>query len=198
MMPTMSTHMPISEDGAEDIQYHNVEPSPPPAPTDTPKAYPGCCLALSRPLVTFIHSSLPPPPALILSIGSGFGLLEAQLLALPQPPHLVGVEVDPSPNQYLPAENHRVVHGTRFLEPLAAEAATWLFVYPRRAGLINEYLNKYGQCMVQRIIWIGPQADWDDYSGCFAGWDVQLQSADEVGGRAWDMIAILEGHRATQ
>jgi hypothetical protein len=197
-MPTTSTLVPMSEDGVEDIQHHSVEPSAPPALTDSPKAYPGCCLALSRPLVTFIHSHLPPPPALVLSIGSGFGLLEAHLLAIPQPSHLVGVEVDPSPNEYIPAANHRVVYGTRFLDPLAAEAAMWLFVYPRRAGLISEYLKTYGQGMVQRIIWIGPQADWDDYSGCFSGWDVQLQSANEVGGRAWDMIAMLKSRRVTQ
>jgi hypothetical protein len=198
MMATTSTHVPISGEGVEDNQHASVEPSAPPALTDTPKAYAGCCLALSRPLVTFIHSLLPQAPALTLSIGSGFGLLEAHLLALQQPPRLMGVEVDPSPNLYLPAANHRVVYGTRFLEPLAAEAAMWLFVYPRRAGLISEYLDSYGKHKVQQIIWIGPQADWDDYSGCFSGWDVRLQSADEVGGRTWDMVAILESPGVTQ
>jgi hypothetical protein len=166
---------------------------PPPLPTltQTPKAHPGCCLALSAPLIAYLHSLLPSAPQLVLSIGSGFGLLEALLLASPPTLlHIIGVEVDPSPNVYLPPSNHRTVYGTRFLEPLAGEATTWLFVYPRRVGLVNEYLTKYGEGSVKHIIWIGPRADWDDYDGCFLGWDTKVQGADEVGGRAWEVIAV--------
>ncbi|KAJ4983645.1 hypothetical protein SVAN01_10856 [Stagonosporopsis vannaccii] len=162
-------------------------------PTLTNKAtvYPGCCLALSTPLVAHLYSLLKPAPARALSIGSGFGLLEALLNASPYKAQVVGVEVAPSPNTFLPATHHRLVHGTRFLEPLAAEAGTWLFVYPRRVGLVNEYMANYSHNSVHRIIWIGPQADWDDYKGCFTtDWDVHTQSADEVGGKAWEMIAV--------
>lgn len=171
-----------------------------PALSDTPVIYSGCCLALSMPLVQHIHSLLPPRPALVLSVGSGFGLLEAHLLAMtglsapttpsPHPLHIVGVEVEPSPNQYLPASCHRTVHGTRFLEPLAAESTTWLFVYPRRVNLVREYMDAYGQNSVQHIIWVGPQADWGEYETCFAHWDVHMQGADEAGGRPWDLIAV--------
>jgi hypothetical protein len=184
------THQPASQNDATDNHHQTIQLAVLPELTDKAKLYPGCCLALSRSLIEHIHSLLPPPSALSLSIGSGFGLLEAHLLALPQSPLLLGVEVEPTPNQYLPATNHSVVHGSRFLEPLAAEATTWLFVYPRRVGLVREYLDDYGQGMLRHIIWIGPQADWEDYSGCFTGWDVQIQSADEVGGRAWDMIVV--------
>jgi len=186
-----TTHASTSEDEAANTQQHVTQP-PLPVLTNAPKAYPGCCLALSAPLIEHIHSLLPPIPALTLSIGSGFGLLEAYVLAISQPPHLLGVEVEKSPNQYLPAKKLRVVHGTRFLEPLAAEAATWLFVYPRRVGLVSEYLREHGQGIVEKIVWIGPQADWDDYLQCFAGWDVQIYNADEVGGRAWDTIAVAK------
>lgn len=171
-----------------------------PALSDTPVIYSGCCLALSTPLVRHLHSLLPPQPALVLSIGSGFGLLEAHLLAWaaptaqsissPESVNIVGVEVSPSPNQYLPASCHRTVHGTRFLEPLAAEAMTWLFVYPRRVNLVREYMDEYGQGRVRHIIWIGPQADWIEYETCFSQWHVRKQSADEVGGREWDTIVI--------
>ncbi|KAH7412109.1 hypothetical protein DE146DRAFT_642247 [Phaeosphaeria sp. MPI-PUGE-AT-0046c] len=167
---------------------------------DTPVIYSGCCLALSTPLVRHIHSLLAPRPALVLSVGSGFGLLEAHLLALAAPPaspgpsphpvDVVGVEVEPSPNKYLPASCHRTVHGTRFLEPLAAKATTWLFVYPRRINLVREYMDAYGQSRVRHIIWIGPQADWDEYEPCFAQWHVRMQTADEVGGRPWDTIVM--------
>ncbi|KAF3034767.1 hypothetical protein E8E12_000630 [Didymella heteroderae] len=169
---------------------------PPPRLTDKATAYPGCCLALSTPLVAHLHSLLPPAPALTLSIGSGFGLLEALLLVAPYLSNVVGVEVAPSPNTYLPRANHRVVHGSRFHEPLAAEAEAWLFVYPRRVGLVNEYMASYGDDAVQTIIWIGPQADWDDYKGCFVGgWEIQTKSADQVGGKAWELIATAR--RAT-
>jgi hypothetical protein len=159
-----------------------------PALTTTPTPYSGCCLALSAPLVAHLQSLLPPAPSLALSIGSGFGLLEAYLVA--QNRNLIGIEVEPSSNQYLPASHHRVVHGTRFLEPLAAEATTWLFVYPRRVGLVQEYLTEYGNGSVDQIIWAGPKADWSDYKGCFTNWDVREQSANEVGGRAWELIAV--------
>lgn len=164
----------------------------PSLPTLTNKAtvYSGCCLALSTPLVAHLRSLLPHTPTPVLSIGSGFGLLEALLNAPPHNAQIVGVEVAPSPNIYLPAIQHSVVHGTRFMEPLAAEAEAWLFVYPRRVGLVSEYLAKYGHDNVQTIIWVGPQADWDDYKGCFAvGWDVHTQSADGVGGKTWETIA---------
>lgn len=177
-------------DDATTRPISSSETQPLPRLSERPVAYPGCCLALSTPLVAYLHSLLPLPPALALSIGSGFGLLEAHLLVLPRPPHIVGVEVEPNPNRYLPAERHRAVHGSRFLEPLAGEAATWLFVYPRRVGLMREYLDAYRNCSVSQIIWAGPQVDWDDYKDHFEGWDVQAQSADKVGGRPWELIAV--------
>lgn len=158
-----------------------------PVLTVTPTLFSGCCLALSTPLVAHLQSLLPPPPQLVLSIGSGFGLFEALLL---QSRHVIGVEVEPSPNRHLPSTNHHTVHGSRFLDALAGEAAAWLFVYPRRVGLVDEYLAEYGSRAVQQIVWIGPQADWDDYKGCFRGWHVQAQAADIGGGRAWELVAV--------
>ncbi|KAF2243498.1 hypothetical protein BU26DRAFT_523791 [Trematosphaeria pertusa] len=161
-----------------------------PALSSSPTAYPGCCLALSAPLLQRLCSLLPPTPSLTLSIGSGAGLLEALLLehhAL----NLIGVDVHPTPNRYLPCTHHRTVPGTRFLEPLAANAPAWLFVYPRRVALVEEYLDAYGKGSVERVVWIGPRADWDDYKGCFGrGWHVRLESADELGGRAWELVAV--------
>lgn len=190
----MAGALAYSSDGSEEIDAESripLEELPPlPRLTDKATAYPGCCLALSTPLVANLHSLLPPAPALTLSIGSGFGLLEALLIAAPLSSNIVGVEVAPSPNTYLPCANHRVVHGSRFHEPLAAAAAAWLFVYPRRVGLVSEYMASYGNKGVETIIWIGPQADWDDYKGCFVdGWEVHTKSGDEVGGKAWELIA---------
>ena len=205
-----------------------------PSLTDRPAVYAGCCLALSTPLVAHLHSLLPKAPALTLSIGSGFGLLEALLLAGPAQACrdrdrdwdggqeegreerqeeegqddegqddegqegksattvvVVGVEVAPSSNTYLPATHHRTVHGSRFLDPLAAKADALLFVYPRRVALVSEYMAAPGCANLHTIIWAGPRADWDDYKSCFAaGWEVRTQSAQEVGGKAWDLLAV--------
>ena len=155
-----------------------------------------------------LRSLLPKAPALTLSIGSGFGLLEALLLAGPardwgqegregdESPNtvvVVGVEVAPSSNTYLPATHHRTVHGSRFLDPLAAEANALLFVYPRRVALVSEYMAAHGCGNLHTIIWAGPHADWDDYKSCFAaGWEVRTQSAQEVGGKAWDLLAVAQ------
>jgi hypothetical protein len=191
-MPPPGAASDASEGGASSSQHHAVEEHVLPALAETPTAYAGCCLALSVPLVTHIRSLLPPQPALTLSIGSGFGLLEAHLLA-PRPSlRIIGVEVAPSPNQYLPLPSHHTVHGSRFLEPLAGEATTWLFVYPRRVALVSEYMSNYGNGSVGQIIWIGPHADWAEYMACFTGWHVHTQSAHDVGGRAWDVIAVAK------
>lgn len=167
-------------------------PSLPPLPqlTSSPTTYSGSCLALSTRLVEYLQTLLAPPPCITVSIGSGFGLLETYLMSGTHGLHIVGVEVEPSPNKYLPSSHHRIVNGTRFLEPLAAQATTWLFVYPRRVGLVQEYITAYSQEGVEKIVWAGPKADWDDYKPCFTGWHLKEQDAGSVGGHAWELIAI--------
>lgn len=166
------------------------EVSPLPSLATVPAVHPACCLALSTPLITHLSSLLPRAPSLTTSIGSGYGLLEALLLAPPYNRNIVGVEVHPSPNTHLPPAHHRTVAGSRFLEPLAGDAEAWMFVYPRRVGLIEQYLGEYGEAKVQVCVWIGPTADWDDYKGVFVDWDVEMRGADEIGGRAWEVVAV--------
>ena len=167
-------------------------PSLPPLPqlAASPPTYSGSCLALSTQLVAYIRTLLAPPPCISVSIGSGFGLLEAYLMTGDYGFHVIGVEVEPSPNKYLSSSHHRIVNGTRFLQPLADQATTWLFVYPRRVGLVQEYMAAYGQKSVEKIVWAGPKADWDDYKACFAGWHLQEQDASAVGGQAWELITV--------
>ncbi len=164
--------------------------SPLPVLTTQPAVYSGCCLALSNSLLIHLHALLSSASQLTLSIGCGFGLLEALLLQSPYSLRVIGIEVEPSSNRYLPSHAHRVVHGTRFLDSLAAEATTWLFIYPRRVGLVQEYMAEYGQDSVEQIVWAGPQADWPCYADKFPAWNVQTHSADTMGGRACELIAI--------
>lgn len=63
-------------------------------------------------------------------------------------------------------------------------------MYPRRVGLVNEYLAQYARGSVRQLIWIGPRADWEDYESCFGDWDTTVQGADEVGGRAWELVVV--------
>lgn len=191
---TMTDNSNIDSDPEHDADSLLPHADPPPLPQLTEKAavYSGCCLALSTPLVAHLLSLLPLPPTLTLSIGSGFGLLEALLNGMPYASNIVGVEVEPSPNKYLSNTRHRTVYGTRFLEPLAAEAQAWLFVYPKRVALVSEYIAAFGRGNVRTIVWAGPQADWHDYKGYFTGWNVETTNADEVGGKAWELIATAK------
>ncbi|KAF2640633.1 hypothetical protein P280DRAFT_507278 [Massarina eburnea CBS 473.64] len=192
------TDAPAHDDDGYDSEFDAlVAPTapishlPPPSLAPAPAVYPGCCVALSEALIGNLGALLPPAPALVVSIGSGSGLFEALLLAEPCCLSLIGVEVQPSVNRYLPSSRHRAVVGTYSLEPLAAEATAWLFVYPRRVGLVDEYLATYGEGAVQTVMWIGPTADWQDYKACFGrGWDVRVTCADEMGGRAWEVVAV--------
>ena len=195
-MPPLLPDSDFPNNDAHDAD-HNLEQSPPPSPlpplTNTPTSHPSSCLTLSAPLLTHL-SSLLPPTALTLSIGSGTGALEAHLLALSH--NIIGLEVSPSPNKYLPQAYHCVVTGSRFLDPMAAEAEVWMFVYPRRVGLVEEYIKEYGQS-VRKIVWAGPRGDWEDYKGVFEGWGVQVWNAEDVGGTAWEMMAVAKRKGAT-
>ncbi|KAJ4289858.1 hypothetical protein N0V90_011191 [Kalmusia sp. IMI 367209] len=179
----------------DDVHTSSAPPCLPTISTTTPIVHAGCCLALCTPLLAHLHTLLP-AFGLVLSIGSGYGFLEALLAAPPYNLNIVGVEVEPSPNKYLPEGRHRTVVGSRFLEPLAREAEVWLFVYPRRVGLVEEYVREVAGCVdgkegqVKKIVWIGPTRDWEDYKGCFRGWDVEMKRLDEVGGRVWETIAV--------
>jgi hypothetical protein len=180
----------------DDVRASNFEQPALPKLSGAPIAHHGCCLGLSTPLLAVLHTLLSSSRSRVLSIGSGYGLLEALLLTLLPSLDLVGTEVQPSPNVYLPPDHHRTVAGTRFLDPSAKEAGAWLFVYPKRVGLVDEYIDTYGNGHVETVIWAGPKADWADYRGCFEEqrhgiqWDVEIKSADEIGGRAWELIAV--------
>lgn len=138
----------------------------PPQLSNTAVHYPDCCSSLSIPLISKLASLLPPDPALILSIGSGTGLLEALLLQHQSTINLRTVEVTKDVNKYMPEDLMRAVNGSWGLCHLAKEAAAWMFVYPRDVGLIKKYAQAFGQGSASTIIWIGPVADLQEVEGC--------------------------------
>ncbi|KAF2424421.1 hypothetical protein EJ08DRAFT_575340, partial [Tothia fuscella] len=131
-----------------------------PIPSRDPRHYPDCCLGLSTQFITKITELLP-ATGLILSIGSGTGLLEAYLLE-PNPSMMIeGVEVSAHVNRYLPADRMNVVAGTWDLCSRAVEATALLFVYPREGALIERYLS-IPKLKAKIVLWIGPCNDWPD------------------------------------
>ncbi|KAI9927495.1 hypothetical protein ASPWEDRAFT_118965 [Aspergillus wentii DTO 134E9] len=158
----------------------------------SPRNFPGCCLAISHTLTTYLSSLLPQKPAFTLSIGSGSGLLEALISHNHPNTQVEGVEVNSSVNAYIAEQDINVVNGTWDLHPRAGLAQAWMFVYPREPGLVKRYIEMYGGA-VDMIVWLGPRADWEDYEPCFRGegfGDVSV-GGDEVGLAGYEMLAVV-------
>ncbi|KAF2972070.1 hypothetical protein GQX73_g1615 [Xylaria multiplex] len=157
-----------------------------PSLTDEPTRHPGCCVSLSVPLLDTIKTllqsipiiaqsvntttneeslqgcnSAPPQSALILSIGSGTGLLEELLhdylnhgshnsLSAPNHPNFIGnwrvegVEVNQAVNVHLPEDRISRVAGTWAVhESRARDATALMFVYPRDGALVRRYIDEF-------------------------------------------------------
>lgn len=131
------------------------------------RQFPGCCLALSTPLLNALINLLPEQPNFTLSIGSGTGLLESLITYRDGKTLVEGVEIGSTVNRYITEESMHVVTGGWGLCPRARDAAAWMFVYPRDPGLISKYIDQYPES-VEIIIWLGPKNDWADYEPVFS------------------------------
>lgn len=128
-----------------------------------PQQFAGCCLAISKPLLQTLLSTLPQGPDLILSVGSGSGLLEELLLQMSHDNlNLFGVEVPSCNCAYLPTEQVLRVPGTRALHPDAILASVLMFVYPRVASLIASYIDACADGALEKLVWLGHRSDWAD------------------------------------
>jgi hypothetical protein len=175
-----------------------------PSLTTSPKHYPDCCLSLSTKFVDFLTQTLLDVirNGLVLSIGSGSGLLEAYLLSrwtedLSYDINIEGVEVfsDPPVNRYLPEEATNVVTGTWDISTRAVDATALLFVYPRQPDLVKKYMKRLlgPNCVTELVIWLGPRADWVDYEVNFlniAGFK-DVEKIDNCGLAGYEMMAML-------
>lgn len=160
--------------------------------SDVPKHHSDCCLAISRPLLDRLVSILPHAPDVVLSIGSGTGLLEAAIL---QHSHehieVIGIEVSSSVNKYLPEQNILTVDGTWALHVEAQTAAAWMFVYPRGPKLVATYIETCVSDALRVILWLGPRNDWPDYAPIFErGKFLCLQLLEDCGVAGYEVMVL--------
>jgi hypothetical protein len=149
------------------LQHDSLRDKNLPQLSDRPFLHPHCCLGLSKVVLKIVSEQLP-KNVLILSIGSGTGLLEALLLKEYPNLQIEGVEVNHSVNRYLDQENAHVVKGTWEVSSRATEATTLLFVYPRGWSLIRKYLGRFGESKtLESIVLLGPQADATGFMAAF-------------------------------
>jgi len=130
----------------------------------SPTHFADCCVGISQPLLATLASRLPPSPALILSIGSGSGLLEAMLLKHSEESlDLFGVEVPSCVNKHLPPDRFVKVPSTTSMYPDAMLASSLMFVYPRMPALITAYLDASTGGALEQVVWLGHRSDWPDF-----------------------------------
>ncbi|KAI7537162.1 hypothetical protein KC331_g11068 [Hortaea werneckii] len=186
-----------------DGQFSNIvsnasssSPSSPANQTDlcdqlctSPKHFADCCVGISQPLLATLASRLPPSPALILSIGSGSGLLEAMLLKHSEKPlDLFGVEVSSCVNKHLPPDRMARVPSTASLHPDAMLASSLMFVYPRMPALVTAYLDASTGGALEQVVWLGHRSDWLDFESVMSS---RSSSVDIIEGSGLDDSELL-------
>lgn len=183
-----------------------------------PVRHPHCCLSLSSTLLTSLTNIAlegntgASETRVVLSIGSGTGLLEAflaeharqQLHDSNQTTTLVveGVEVtqpgtdNVTPNIYLPEQHSSTVRwswevSSRLRDP---DVSAVMFVYPRQPALVTQYVKAASELPGARaIVWLGPVADLTDFESCFTGYgrfELRQGLDEETGLEANEMMAV--------
>lgn len=185
--------------------------------SDAPTRHPDCCLSISTTLLECIDSVTRQDPShkegLVLSVGSGSGLLESLILDSWASKDdagwtIEGVEVQQSgpslaanpstsANRYLPEPNYSTVKGTWDLSARASEASVLMFVYPRSPALVSQYCRAFGSkqpdTQLHTVLWLGPKCDWAEFKDCFEtldGWSVRVVEDGRSGVGDYEMVAI--------
>lgn len=166
---------------------------------DEPVHLADCCAGISRPLLQALAEHLPPSPALILSVGCGSGLLENLLLETTRSVrleeiNLYGVEVPSCANKYLPDERLLRVPTTTSLHPDAMLASALIFVYPREADLIGQYLDASMGGALETVLWLGHRSDWHDVEQVLLAKSHSLKIIDGRGLPDSEVLAIATIH----
>lgn len=165
--------------------------------TDEPQHFAACCLALSKPLLQTLLAALPRSPALVLSVGSGSGLLEALLLhASSGGLELYGVEVASCQCPFLPDERVLRVPGTRALHADAVLASVLMFVYPRVSALVAEYVDVCAGGALEKLVWLGHRSDWADCERLVVDAFTDVRIVEGVGLPDHEIMVVATGPKA--
>ncbi|KAI9656607.1 MAG: hypothetical protein M1821_004814 [Bathelium mastoideum] len=167
--------------------------------TEMPQYVSACCCSISRGLLRTLSDTIIGTNKVVLSIGCGSGMLEA-LLALWMENRInitiSGVEVKGSEVFALPESMVEYVPGTFALSSLAKTAHVWMFVYPRDPRLLSKYLSEHGDGEVEKVIWLGPRADWDNFADVFKGykdWTAPV-FLDDCGLVSYELLVLVHKH----
>lgn len=163
---------------------------------DEPAHHADCCVALSKPLIQAMVDQLLRSPALILSVGSGTGLLENLLLQHAMemdgssPLDLYGIEVPTCVNKYLPEERSLRVASSRNLYTDAMFASAMIFVYPRQVSLVSEYIEVGLNGALERLLWLGHRSDWSDTMTTISAGFAAIQYVEDPGIAEYELLVI--------
>lgn len=163
-----------------------------------------CCTTITRELIAYLQTINQTTP--IISIGSGSGLLE-YLLNCP------GIESSPSLNLFLKPDQLIVppFRTQKFCIPreLPNNIKTLLFSYVRYPGLVDRYIEVFGDVM-EKVILIGPvneverltahkdttAVEGGEYRYLLEQWGsvVDERKGDNggIGLKAWEMVQVWE------
>ncbi len=152
--------------------------------------FPDLCPAVSKPLIKIIVESLPPAPALILSVGCGSGLLEAMCLEGGKALNLHGVEVPDCHVKYLPDTSVLRVASTSSVHEKAVLATAVMFCYPRKSELVARYLDVCTGGALEQLLWFGHRSDWPEMEMLLLVAFCKVESIDGPGMADSELIAI--------
>lgn len=164
--------------------------------SNKPTCFSDCCVAISKPLVEALVDTLPRRPAVILSIGSGRGLLEHLMLQCSKALDgklsldLYGVEVPTCENKYLPEHRMLRVSSTSSVRSDAMFASALLFVYPRQVSLISKYLDVCLTGALERLLWLGHRSDWPEAEELLSTMFAHLERVDGPGIAGYELLVI--------
>lgn len=162
--------------------------------TEEPAHYADCCPAVSKHLIRTLADRLPLSPVLILSVGSGTGLLERMLLqageACGRPLNVHGVEVTSCSNVHLPRDRVLEVPSTMSVSEKVMLASTFMFVYPRQTSLIGKYLDASIGGALEQVVWFGPRNDYPDAGELLLASFLDIERLDGVGIAEYEFLVI--------
>ncbi|CAG9946500.1 unnamed protein product [Clonostachys rosea f. rosea IK726] len=184
---------------------------------DAPVRHAHSCLSLSNKLFRALLEHLSPitlpttndtsrpENRVILSVGSGTGLLESLMTSYLASTCLgvEGVEVwqadsAESTNKYLPEPFINTVRSSREISSRLRDPEVFaiMFVYPRQPSLLSLYMTTILEMKLATrvVIWLGPVADWAEYESCFTRSDashtLDVYEGDDVGIGSYEMMAV--------